>query len=99
MLPGHEAIRETAAKTITNAKLKLVWLEELLEDWEWLEWLYTSVKRCDIIVANPSKHNAFVMYELGVARQYKRPTIIMLDSDDSQLSGVFIPDNNRNGFT
>ena len=87
MLPGYEAVRKTVAGTITNANLELVWLEDLLEDWEWLDWLYASVSQCDLVVADPSKHNAFVMYELGVARPKGRPTLIVLDREDSQLSG------------
>jgi hypothetical protein len=87
MLPGYEAVRETVAATIAVAKLEIVWLKDLLEDWEWLDWLYASVRQCDIILADPSKHNAFVMYELGVARAYARPTLVMLDREDSQLSG------------
>lgn len=87
MLPGYEAVRETVAATVADARLELVWLEELLEDWEWLDWLYASVRQCDLVVANPSKHNAFVMYELGVARADARPTLVMLDREDSQLSG------------
>ncbi len=87
MLPGYEAVRDTVATTICEAKLELLWLEDLLDDWEWLDWLYASVRRCDIILANPSKHNAFVMYELGVARVDARPTLVVLDREDSQLSG------------
>jgi len=87
MLPGYEAVRQKVAATIGDAKLELVWLEDLLEDWEWLDWLYTSVRQCDLVVANPSKHNAFVMYELGIARTHMRPTLIVLDREDSQLSG------------
>jgi hypothetical protein len=87
MLPGYEAVRETVAATVADAKLELVRLEELLEDWEWLDWLYASVRQCDLVVADPSKHNAFVMYELGVARVDARPTLVMLDREDSQLSG------------
>jgi hypothetical protein len=87
MLPGYEAVRETVASTVGNEKLELVWLEDLLEDWEWLDWLYASVHQCDLVVANPSKHNAFVMYELGIARAHVRPTLIMLDREDSQLTG------------
>lgn len=87
MLAGYEAVRETVAVTVDNAKLELVWLEELLEDWEWLDWLYASIRQCDIILANPSRHNAFVMYEIGVARADAVPTLVMLDREDSQLSG------------
>ena len=87
MLPGYEAVRATVADTAASAKLKLVWLEDILEDWEWLEWLYHAVRQCDLILANPSKHNAFVMYELGAARGVARPTLIMLDHEDSQVSG------------
>jgi hypothetical protein len=87
MLPGYADVRETVAATVTDAKLELVWLEELLEDWQWLEWLYASVRRCNLVVADPSKHNAFVMYELGVVRADVRPTLVMLDCEDSQLSG------------
>ena len=87
MLPGYEAVRETVATTIADAKLELVWLQDLLEDWDWLDWLYASVAQCDIILANPSNHNAFVMYELGVARVDARPTLVVLDREDSQLSG------------
>jgi len=87
MLPGYEAVRETVAATVADVKFDLVRLEDLLEDWEWLDWLYTSVRQCDLVVANPSKHNAFVMYELAVARTHVRPTLVMLDREDSQLSG------------
>ena len=34
MLPGYEAVRKTVATTVADAKLELVWLEDLLEDWE-----------------------------------------------------------------
>src|SRR5258707_851583 len=87
MLPGYEAVRQTVAATVVDAKLELVWLEDLLEDWEWLDWLYASVLQCDLILVDPSKHNAFVMYELGVARADARPSIVVLDREDSQLSG------------
>jgi hypothetical protein len=87
MLAGYEAVRETVAATVANAKLELVWLQDVLEDWEWLDWLYASIRECDLVLANPSKHNAFVMYELGVARADARPTLLMLDREDSQLSG------------
>jgi hypothetical protein len=87
MLPGYEAVRDTVAATVADAKLELVWLEDLLEDWEWLDWLYASVRQCDLVVADPSKHNAFVMYELGVARADARPTLVILDRKDSELSG------------
>jgi hypothetical protein len=87
MLRGYEAVRATVAATVAECQLHLVWLENLLEDWEWLEWLYASISQCDVVVANPSQHNAFVMYEVGVARKNGRPMIVMLDRDDSQLSG------------
>jgi hypothetical protein len=87
MLLGYEAVREVVARTIRDARFELVWLEELVEDWEWLDWLYTSVSQCDFVVADPSEHNAFVMYELGVARPARRPTLLLLSSEDSQLSG------------
>jgi len=87
MLAGYEAIRETVAATVESANFELVWLQDLLEDWEWLDWLYATIRQCDLVLANPSKHNAFVMYELGVARADARPTLIMLDRGDSQLSG------------
>jgi hypothetical protein len=87
MLPDYEAVRETVAATVADAKLEIVWLKDPLEDWEWLDWLYASVRQCDIILANPSKHNAFVMYELGVARVDARLTLVVLDREDSQLSG------------
>ena len=45
MLPGYEAVRATVAATVADAKLELVWLEDLLEDWEWLDWLYASARR------------------------------------------------------
>ncbi len=87
MLPGYERVRQAVAQAIEGAGLELVWLEELLEDWQWLDWLYASVRRCDLVVANPSRHNAFVMYELGVARADAPPTLVVLDDEDSQLSG------------
>lgn len=87
MLPGYEAVRETVAATIDRVGFGMLRLETLLEDWEWLDWLDQSIDRCDFVLADPSRHNPFVMYELGVARRRRRPTLIILDREDSQLSG------------
>ncbi len=83
MLVGYEAIRATVATTVKNVGFELVWLQDLLEDWEWLNWLYASISQCHLVLANPTKHNAFVMYELGVLRAHVRPTLVMLDREDS----------------
>ncbi|MCB1907995.1 MAG: hypothetical protein KDH15_11530 [Rhodocyclaceae bacterium] len=87
MLPGYEGVRETVATAIAAAGLEMLRMEALLEDWEWLDWLDDAVRHCDLVLADPSRHNAFVMYELAVARPHARPTLVILDRDDTQLSG------------
>ena len=58
-----------------------------MEDWEWLDWLHDAIGRCDLVLADPTRHNPFVMYELGLARRRTRPTLLLLDHRDSQISG------------
>lgn len=87
MLDGFQGVRAVVAEAITIAGLRMERLDILLEDWEWLDWLHGAIDRCDLVLADPTQHNAFVMYELGLARRRERPTLLLLDQRDSQISG------------
>lgn len=87
MLQGFEGIRAVVAQAIGAAGQRMERLDVLLEDWEWLDWLHDAIGRCDLILADSTRHNPFVMYELGAARCRARPTLLLLDRTDSQISG------------
>jgi len=87
MLDAFQDVRAVVAEAIVAAGQRMERLDVLLEDWEWLDWLHYAIGRCDLILADPTRHNPFVMYELGLARRRTRPTLLLLDHRDSQISG------------
>jgi hypothetical protein len=60
-------------------------LEEAIEDADWQYWLVESVSRASVVVADVTDHNAFVMYELGVAHQQGIPAVLTVNSRNERV--------------
>jgi hypothetical protein len=79
MLPGYEAIRAAVLEAIELAGATVRRLENLLPDAEWQLWVTKSVEAADIVLADVTDNNAFVMYELGVAHAHRTPTLLIIN--------------------
>lgn len=79
MLPGYEEIRVAVLEAIELAGATMRRLEDLLPDAEWQVWVTQSVETADIVLADVTDNNAFVMYELGVAHAHRTPTLLIVN--------------------
>lgn len=79
MLPGYEAIRAVVLEAIDLAGATMWRLEDLMPDAEWQLWVTQSVETADIVLADVTDNNAFVMYELGVAHSHRTPTLLIVN--------------------
>ncbi len=79
MLPGYEGIRAAVRKAIGLAGAGMRRLENLLPDAEWQLWVTRSVESADIVLADVTDNNPFVMYELGVAHAHRTPTLLIVN--------------------
>lgn len=79
MLPGYEAIRATVLEAIELTGATMCRLEELLPDAEWQLWVTQSVETADIVLADVTDNNAYVMYELGVTHALRTPTLLIVN--------------------
>ena len=80
MLEGYEAIRAAVARAMAMAGVSMCRLEEAMEDADWQHWLVDSVSQADLVLGDVSEHNAFVMYELGLAHQQRLPTTLIVNA-------------------
>ncbi|GAA0560563.1 hypothetical protein GCM10010172_49610 [Paractinoplanes ferrugineus] len=61
-------------------------LEELLPDVEWQLWLISTLRQATAAVVDITDHNAFVMYELGLAHAHRLPTLLIVDSRNERVT-------------
>ena len=54
-------------------------LEDLLPDPEWQLWVAHSLDTADVVLADVTDNNPFVMYELGVAHAQRVPTLLIVN--------------------
>lgn len=82
MLKGYEGIRAVVDRAVAQADAEMCRLEVALEDANWQHWLAESVLRADLVLADVTDNNPFVMYELGLAHQQGLPTTLIVNSNN-----------------
>jgi hypothetical protein len=85
MYAGFEEIRATVARVVDEAGFEMRRLEVEIEDSAWLLWLLDSVDAADVVLADLTDHNPFVMYELGCAHHRQLPTALIVNARDQRL--------------
>jgi hypothetical protein len=85
MLEGYETIRGVIAKAIAIAGAHMWRLEEAMEDADWQHWLAKSVLRADLVLADVTDNNPFVMYELGLVHNRDLPIALVVNSANKQV--------------
>ena len=90
MLAGYERIREVVRRVVSAGGASMCRLEEALPDPEWQRWLVDSVRTAHFVVADVTDHNAFVMYELGLAHSRGLPGLLIVDSRNERVSATVL---------
>jgi hypothetical protein len=79
MLQGYEGIRAAVREAIESAGATMRRLEELLPDAKWQLWVDESIEAADLVLADVTDNNAFVMYELGVTHAHRTPSLLIVN--------------------
>jgi hypothetical protein len=86
MLAGFESIRASVAHAVEEAGLEMLRLEVEIEDSAWHAWLLDALERADVVLADLTDHNAYVMYELGCAHQRGLPVCCIVDARNGRIT-------------
>jgi hypothetical protein len=79
MLLGYEGIREAVRIGVEQAGLTMHRLEDLLPDAEWQLWVARAAQSADLVIADVTDNNPFVMYELATAHAHRTPTLLIVN--------------------
>ena len=80
MLFGYDAIRAAVKDATETAGVVMRRLEDLLPDHEWQLWVARSAESADLVLADVTDNNPFVMYELGVAHAHRSPSLVIVNN-------------------
>lgn len=100
MLEGYEGIRAAVARAVKASGVSMCRLEEVLPDPEWQLWLAEAVSRAELVLADLTDHNPFVMYELGLVHHKRLPTLLIVNQRNERvpatvLGSPFLPYDDR----
>jgi hypothetical protein len=90
MLAGYEGVRAVVARAVAAAGASMSRLEEILPDPDWQYWLVEAVSRADLVLADVTDHNAFVMYELGLAHQRGLPAVLIVSERNERVPATVL---------
>jgi hypothetical protein len=79
MLLGYEGIRGAVRLAVEQAGFTMHRLEELLPDADWQLWVARAAQTADLVVADVTDNNPFVMYELATAHAHRTPTLLIVN--------------------
>jgi hypothetical protein len=85
MLLGYEGIRAAVRQAVELSGAAMRRLEDLLPDPEWQLWVTREIETADLVVADVTDNNAFVMYELGVAHAHRTPTLLIMNRRNGSI--------------
>ena len=96
-------IRDTIQRVLREYGVTPIQIDEVIQPGaQWANAITEAIQESDFIVADVSRRNPNVMYELGYAHALRKPTLLMLNSDSagempSDLAGyqmaVYDPSN------
>ncbi len=85
MYAGFETIRACVASAVESAGLQMHRLESEVSDTNWHVWLLDSIANANLVLADVTDHNPFVMYELGLAHQSRIPSIAIIRNEENKI--------------
>jgi nucleoside 2-deoxyribosyltransferase len=79
--PEGQRVQDTVQRTLKEAGLRVVpYRDAILPGAELTSSILDSIRRADLIIADVSRQNPNVFYEVGFAHALRKPTILLFDT-------------------
>lgn len=77
-------VKDTIQKTLREANVVPIQIDEIIRPGaQWANAVTEAIQDADFIVADVSRKNPNVLYELGFAHALRKPTLLMLSTEAS----------------
>lgn len=81
---SYERVRDVVHRSLRKRSIQLITLDDLLKPGAVLANAVTdAIRTADLIVADVSRKNPNVLYELGFAHALRKPTLLLLSADEA----------------
>ena|SRR5688572_18021349 len=81
---SYERVRDVIHRSLRKRSIQLITLDDLLRPGAVLANAVTdAIQTADLIVADVSRKNPNVLYELGFAHALRKPTLLLLRADEA----------------
>lgn len=79
---SYRRIRDTIQRTLRESGVTPIQIDEIIQPGaQWANAVTDAIQEADFIVADVSRKNPNVLYELGFAHALRKPTLLMLSMD------------------
>jgi hypothetical protein len=74
-------LRDTIARTIREERAEPFFVDEILAGAAWVNEISVRIRTSDVVIADITRLNPNVMFELGIAHGLGKPLILLLNED------------------
>ena len=74
-------LRDTIARTIREERAEPFFVDEILAGAAWVNEISIRIRTSDVVIADITRLNPNVMFELGIAHGLGKPLILLLNED------------------
>jgi nucleoside 2-deoxyribosyltransferase len=79
---SYKRIRDTIQRSLRDSGVSPIQIDEIFQPGaQWANAVTDAIQEADFIVADVSRKNPNVLYELGFAHALRKPTLLMLSTD------------------
>lgn len=79
---SYKRVRDTIQRTLRESGVSPVQIDDIIRfGAQWANAVTDAIQKADFIVADVSRKNPNVLYELGYAHALRKPTLLMLSTD------------------
>ena len=83
--PGGQVIRDAVRRAVEEAGLRVVQYRDAIRPGaELTSIILDGIRRADLIIADVSRENPNVLYEIGFAHALRKPTILLFDTKSNE---------------
>lgn len=80
---SYERVRDVVHKSLRKRSVQLITLDNVIKPGAvWANAITDAIRKADLIVADVSRKNPNVLYELGFAHALRKPTLLLLSANE-----------------
>ncbi len=81
---SYERVRDVIHRSLRKQSIQIITLDDVMKPGAILANAVTdAIRTADLIVADVSRKNPNVLYELGFAHALRKPTLLLVDADEA----------------